>query len=87
MSIQLQDTPIEYVYPRVLNWAQIMRDIADNGLTYSSVSKTLGVGWSTVSRWRTGSEPQHSIGCAILLLHAKYCGQDLTRQRVSEGEQ
>jgi len=86
MSIHLSHKQVEYVYPRVLNWSQIMHDIADNGCSYSEVSKILGVGWSTVQRWRTGSEPGHSIGTALLMIHAKYAGQDLTKQRVSEAE-
>ena len=87
LSIHIKEQQIEYVYPRVLDWSNIMADIADNGCSYSDVSKILGVGWPTVQRWRTGSEPGHSKGTALLLIHARYCGQDLTKQRVSEAVQ
>jgi hypothetical protein len=86
MSIHYSERVEEYIYPRILDWAQIMRDIADH-ISYTQVANILGVGWSTVQRWRTGSEPRHSMGSALLMVHAKYCGSDLTRQRVAEAAQ
>jgi len=77
----------DYVYPRIINWVQITRDIAEHGLNYNGICTCLGATWSTVQRWRTGSEPSHSKGSALLLIHAKYCGAELTKQRVSEAEQ
>ena len=76
----------EYVYPRVIDWSQVMRDIADSGVNYNRVARILGVGWSTVQRWRTGSEPGHAIGSSILVIHARYCGAELTKQRVLEAD-
>ena len=76
----------DYVYPRVINWAQITKDIADHGMPYSSISRCMGVGWSTLQKWRKGSEPSVSFGTALLLIHARQCGGELTEQRVSEAE-
>lgn len=87
MSIHLPTKVTEeYIYPRMLDWAQIMRDLYEH-ITYNEVAKILGVNWGNVQRWRTGSEPGYSKGSAILLLHARCCGGELTKQRILEGKQ
>ena len=83
MSIQNSEIG-DYVYPRVINWGDIMEDIATNGMTYSDVSKCLGIAGATIQGWRTGSEPRHSSGGALLLVHARICGRELTKLRVAE---
>ena len=85
MSILISEID-DYVYPRFINWIQVTKDIAEHGLTYNGISQCMGVGYSTLQRWRTGSEPCHSSGSALLLIHAKYCGGELTKQRVAEAD-
>jgi len=85
MSVRINEID-DYVYPREIDWAQITLDISQHGMTYSGISKCLGVGWSTVQRWRKGAEPRTSFGNALLLVHARTCGGELTRQRVGEAK-
>lgn len=89
MSTQFRsDLSNEYIYPRVINWAQVVEDIKDNGLNYFGITRVLGVSWGCVQGWRTkGTEPRHSVGSSLLLIHAKVCGNTLTQQRINEAEQ
>ena len=84
MSTQFKQ---EYVYPRRVNWVQVIEDIYNAGINYNQISKQLGVGWSTVQGWRNGNEPRHSTGSSLLLIHTRACGSALTKQRVLEAEQ
>ena len=76
----------EYVYPRTINWVTIIEDIKDSGISYSSISRIMGVSWSTLQWWRTGTELKHSAGSGLLLVHTKHCGAELTKQRILEAE-
>ena len=84
MSTQFKQ---EYVYPRRVNWVQVIEDIREAGLNYSQMCKLGGFNWSTFQRWREGAELKHSDGSCMLQLHTKYCGTALTKQRVLEAEQ
>ena len=87
MSTQFKHQDVEdYIYPRVINWIRVIDDIREHGGTYSTICKILGLSWSTLQGWRTGCEPRHSTGSSLLLIHAKYCGTELTKQRVLEAE-
>lgn len=80
MSIQVDD----YVFPREINWIQIIEDIKAEYGTYSCIAKALGVEWSTVQGWRQGCEPRFTNGSGLLMIHAKICGGKRTQQRIAE---
>jgi hypothetical protein len=82
-NTSLQD---DYIYPRVINWQKVILDIVNHGESYSDICRVLGVPWSTLQGWREGAEPRHSMGSGLLLVHAKYCGPELTNERVMEAE-
>jgi len=76
----------EYVYPKKLPWIEIFKDLEKHGANPSTVGELIGVGWSTLQKWRSGTEPKYSVGISILTLHTRYCGEDLTNQRITEAE-
>lgn len=76
----------DYVYPRKLNWAIVIQDIEEAGISAHKISELVGAGWSSFQKWRRGVEPRHSIGISLLILHTRYCGEDLTNQRITEAE-
>jgi len=76
----------EYAYPKKLPWIEIFKDLEKHGVTPSMAGELIGAGWSTLQKWRSGTEPKHSIGISILTLHTRYCGEDLTNQRITEAE-
>lgn len=75
---------IDYIYPRTVDWVRVLEDLPEHGMTYSAACRQLGVAWSTLTKWRHGSEPGWSKGSAVLQLHAKVCGAELTKQRIQE---
>lgn len=62
------------VFPQKTNWAQLLDELKDAGVSVYSVAKALGRSWDTVDGWRK-SEPRHSDGEALKVIHAKYCRQ------------
>lgn len=74
----------EYVYPKVLPWEQIFNDLIRNGCTQSMLANLMGVKVSTLQRWCNGTEPKHGIGEAIIVIHRRYCGVELTERRITE---
>jgi hypothetical protein len=77
---------MEYVYRSVLPWRKIFDDMKDRGCAYSRQASMIGLEWSSYQRFvKDGVEPRHSIGAAILELHTKLCGAELTRLRQTEG--
>jgi len=74
----------ELVYPRKIPWGSIFSDLYHIGVTPAQMSELLGVGCSTLQKWRNGTEPKHSVGVSILIIHTRYCGEDVTNQRVTE---
>ncbi|MGD9382242.1 MAG: hypothetical protein PVI03_07345 [Candidatus Thorarchaeota archaeon] len=76
----------DLVYPKRLAWDVIIADIYEAGITPSQTSDLMGQGWSSFQRWQSGVEPRHSIGVSILTIHTRYCGEELTKQRLSEGK-
>ena len=79
--IYLED---DYIDPRVINWSRVIQDVTECGTTYWDMCQTLDIPWSTFNRYRHGTEPKHSIGSAILLMHSRICGGRLTQQRIIE---
>jgi hypothetical protein len=76
----------EPIYAVSLDWAQVMRDLANVGVSGYRVSQIMEIEWSTVQRWVKGGEPFHRYGQALLAVHARYCGESLTRQRQDEAK-
>lgn len=78
-------TPVE-VYPSDLDWPTVMGDMSARGMTYYAQARAIGVRHSTYDHWRRfRGKPQHAYGEAILELHAKVCGHELTILRRQEG--
>ena len=73
-----------FLYPRIIDWTSIVSDMYTKGVSYWDMCLALDIPWSTFSNYRKGSEPKHSTGSAILLMHSKVCGIDLTKQRIAE---
>ena len=74
----------DLVYPRKMAWDVILSDLNSKGVTPSQVAMLTGAVWSSLQRWRDGTEPRYSMGQSILIIHTRYCGEDLTNQRVTE---
>lgn len=70
-----------------LDWQRIMRDLSLKGCSGYRVGTILGVADSTVRNWLKGGEPGYGYGCALLALHTEYCGDDLTKRRVTEADE
>ena len=72
--------------PRI-DWRAILDDLRDKGCSGYRVALRLEKSWSTVQGWRDCKEDiGHGNGCALLKLHAEYCGAGLTFRRIEEGE-
>lgn len=74
----------DFCYPKKLPWDEIFHDINRAGISPYQTSILIGESWSSTQRWARGTEPKHSIGIAILEVHSRYCGIELTEQRISE---
>jgi hypothetical protein len=72
------------VYPLEVDWPLLIDDITRHGVTPSRQADMLGKGWSTFQRWLHGTEPRFRHGHALLILHQKICGPELTLQRFSQ---
>ena len=69
------------VFPLEVNWATLIDDITRRGYTPARQAAMLGKGWSTFQRWLNGTEPRFAHGHALLILHQKICGPELTCER------
>ncbi len=74
----------DFEYPKRIQWDVIISDIGKNGVNSFQVSNLLGLSWSTFQSLLKGSEAKHSIGVSLLTLHTRYCGEELTKQRMAE---
>lgn len=72
------------IEPVPVNWALIIQDMKESGLSGSRQALSIGSQWSTLQRWWQGSEPSFKYGQALLILHAKTCGITLTQERLRE---
>lgn len=77
----------QYIYPPKINWAQIMADLKDAGCSVYGVAGIIGAAYCTAQNWSKGGEPGHGYGEALLRLHSRVCGDELTKRRCNEGEQ
>jgi DNA-binding transcriptional regulator YiaG len=64
--------------PIKTDWAKIMRELRENGLTPYKVALTLGVAHCTAQNWERGGEPGHSYGEALLRLYVAQLGTSST---------
>ena len=71
--------------PRV-DWAAVMADLKDSGITAYKVSLLLNVADCTARNWAKGGEPGYSIASGLLRLHSERCGDALTTARTMEVE-
>ena len=72
----------EYVTPKIIPWVEVFKDLDEVGKGHSQMCQLMGIPHATLFRWKTGEcEPKHSIGVTILLLHSRYCGEELTIER------
>jgi len=77
----------DYIYARRIDWPVVIADMRDAGLTYLDMTDLLGIPWATFAQYRRhGSEPRHSVGQAILLLHRRTCGIQLSERRLLESD-
>ncbi len=77
----------DYVHARRINWPTIFRDMRAQGVKYSHQAELCGIAWGTYNEYRLrGAEPKHSVGQAILLLHRRTCGIQLSEKRLLESE-
>lgn len=68
-----------------VEWRQVLDDLRGAGCSGYRVAQLMGVGWSTVQSWRECKEDiGYGYGAALLKIHAEYCGQPLTSQRLNE---
>jgi hypothetical protein len=75
------------IYPKRLDWRRILEDMRERGTSIYQAAKILGKPETTVQSWyrlKYPSEPSYSHGAAVLLLHARICGEDLTKRRCNE---
>ncbi len=69
-----------------INWRDIIEDNYNiGGLPYTHQALAIGKEWSTLQRWLHGSQPSFAAGMALLALHSRQCGHEMTLQRLREG--
>jgi len=70
-----------------INWDTIFKDLEKVGQVAYKIKNQLGVAWSTLDYWKTpGYEPKESIARALLEIHTRHCGIELTQRRIKEAE-
>lgn len=71
----------DYVHQKKVDWPAVIEDLRARGLTITKIAACLGLNRTTVSEWRLNHEPNFASGAALLELHSRYCGEDLTKLR------
>jgi DNA-binding transcriptional regulator YiaG len=59
------------------DWARIMRELREHGLTPYKIALTLGIAPCTAQNWERGGEPSHSYGEALMRLYVAHVGAGL----------
>lgn len=67
-----------------INWALLIQDMRDQGMSLSKQAFAIGSQFSTLQRWWNGSEPQFKHGHTLIILHSKVCGITLTHERLRQ---
>lgn len=70
----------EFTYPLVIDWKRLMTELRAAGWTPYKVAITLCTDHPTAYSWEKGSEPRHSYGAALLVLHRSVCGQEASEK-------
>lgn len=66
-------------------WKEIYQDLRNVGCNESQLAYLLNKERSTVQYWfERCAEPKYSEGCAIIAIHTKYCGEQLTKIRLNK---
>lgn len=94
LSAVLAMAVVETMARPKMDWTQIMIDLHDRGIPAYRVALILCVSDTAAYNWmkngrgvRKRCEPGYALGKALLALHTKVCGADLTTQRISESDQ
>jgi len=76
------------ICPLRVNWSQVILDMKSAGKPYIRQALDIGLEASTLRRWLEGTaEPGFSNGHALLILHSKVCGIEMTQMRLLESKQ
>ena len=67
-----------------VDWRAVLEDLRAAGVSGYRLAEIMLISRSTVQGWEGGSEPSHSYGAAILEVHARFCGVDATKRRITE---
>lgn len=74
----------DYLTLTIRPWKEIFQDLTTCGCPVSLVSELVGKKQSTVWYWANNSEDlPDSAARAVLQLHMRYCGHDLTQMRIN----
>jgi len=68
--------------PANMNWALLIQDMRERKVSINQQAEILDTTYSKIQRYWQGSEPGFSTGHAILILHSKICGINITQQRL-----
>lgn len=75
----------DYVYPEVRPWKDIFKDLIQAGCHINKMAELIGKPQSTVSYWiHEAVELPDSAARSVLTLHMRYCGHELTGQRLKQ---
>lgn len=77
---------MEIAYPVVIDWTRLMTELRAAGWTPYKVAITLCTDHPTAYSWEKGSEPRHSYGAALLVLHRNVCGLEASTKLHSEAK-
>lgn len=73
--------------PFRINWASIMTDLAQQGISGYQVAQILGIEWSTVQHFSLAKRDiGFGYGIALLCLHRDRCGPQTTEFRLTEAK-
>lgn len=72
------------VYRLMIDWKRLMDELRAAGWTPYRVAYALGADHPTVYHWSKGTEPRHSYGAALIVLHRHICGEEASRKLHSE---
>jgi hypothetical protein len=67
-----------------IDWKTIIEDMKHRDYPYSKQAEAIGRGWSSFQGIMRGCSPRFADGHALLILHAKVCGTQLTEKRFIE---
>jgi hypothetical protein len=75
---------VELAYPVLIDWKRCLAELRTEGWTPYRVAHHLGADPPTVYSWEQGSEPRHSYGAALLVLHRTICGIEYSEKLYSD---